>query len=65
MLRDRKLLLEQEIAKTSAKAANMYLSIVIGGSDIHSEEYQQLRNHIANLQFDLKMVTDLIDQGQK
>jgi hypothetical protein len=65
MLKDRRVLLEQEIAKSRIEAANMYLSIVIGGGDIKNDEYQKLRSHITDLQFDLKIVNDLISQGQE
>jgi hypothetical protein len=65
MLKDRRILLEQEIVKVQTEAANMYLSIVVGGGDVHSEEYQKLRNRAAGLQFDLKIINDLIRQGQE
>jgi len=65
MLRDRKALLEQEIKKAHNEAANMYLSLAVGGGDVHSKEYQDLKEKIANLQFDLNMVNQLIAQGNK
>ena len=64
MLRDRRELLEHDIKKLQAEAANMYLSIVIGNGDINSAEYQKLKEQVSNLQFDLKMVNQLIDQGK-
>jgi hypothetical protein len=64
MLRDRKALLEQEIRNAQKEAANMYLSLVIGGSgDVHSKEYQDLKEKISNLNFDLNAVNMLIAQG--
>lgn len=64
MLRDRKALLEQEIKKLHNEAANMYLSLVIGGSgDVHSKEYQELKEKISTLTFDLNAVNTLIAQG--
>ena len=64
MLRDRKALLEQEIRKLHEAAANMYLSIAVSSNgDAGSKEYQDLRNHISDLQFDLNMVNQLILTG--
>jgi hypothetical protein len=66
MLKDRRLLLEQEIKKAHAEAANMYLSIVVSNhAEISSPEYQVLRDRIVNLQFDLNMVNQLIYQGHE
>ena len=65
MLRDRKALLEQEIKKASNEAANMYLSIVVSGGDVHSKEYQNLKEKISNLNFDLNTVNLLIAQGHE
>lgn len=65
MLRDRKALLEQEIKKASNEAANMYLSIVVSGGDVHSKEYQDLKEKISNLNFDLNTVNLLIAQGHE
>ena len=63
MLKDRRLLLEQELRKAHEAAANMYLSIVVSNSDLHNEEYQKLKDHITDLQFDLDMVNQLIYKG--
>lgn len=65
MLRDRKALLEQEIRKAHDAAANMYLSIAISGGDVHSKEYQDLKEKISSLNFDLNIVNQLIAQGQE
>jgi hypothetical protein len=66
MLKDRRLLLEQEIKKAHTEAANMYLSIVISNhAEIPSPEYQALRNRITNLQFDLNVVNQLIYNGHE
>ena len=64
MLRDRKELLERDIRKLHDEAANMYLSIVIGG-DVHNEEYQNLKQRITDLQFDLNAVNVLLAKGHK
>jgi hypothetical protein len=66
MLKDRRILIEQELAKTQAEAAKLYLNIVVGHyDDVHSPEYQLLKNRIMNLQFDLNMINQLIDKGHE
>jgi hypothetical protein len=66
MLKDRRILIEQELAKAQAAAAKMYLNIVVGrDGDVYSSEYQLLKNRIMDLQFDLNMVNDLIDKGHE
>lgn len=63
MLKDRRALLEHDLKIIQDQAANMYLSIAVGGGDVHSAEYQQLRKQVSDLQFDLKMVNKLIAAG--
>ena len=63
MLRDRKALLEQELKKSHTEAAHMYLTLAIGGGDVHSQEYQDLKVKITSLQFDLNVINQLIAQG--
>lgn len=65
MLRDRKALLEQEIKRAHSDAAHMYLTLAVGGGDTHSKEYQDLKEKITSLQFDLNMVNQLIHQGHQ
>jgi hypothetical protein len=66
MLKDRRVLLEQEIKKAHADAANMYLSIAIANNgDVNSSEYQALKDRITNLQFDLNVVNQLIYNGHE
>jgi hypothetical protein len=66
MLKDRRLLLEQEIKRAHIEAANMYLSIVVSNhSEVPSPEYQALRDRITNLQFDLNVVNQLIFKGHE
>ena len=65
MLKDRKALLEHELKKAHTEAANMYLSLVIGANgDVHSKEYQDLKEKISDLTFDLNVVNQLIAEGQ-
>ena len=63
MLQDRRELLEYEIRKAHQIAADMYFSIIKSG-DVHSEEYQDLKDHIASLQFDLNCGNQLIHKGK-
>ena len=42
MLRDRRVLIEQEINKLQLEAANMYLSIVVSGDNLANTDYQHL-----------------------
>jgi hypothetical protein len=65
MLKDRRVLLEGEIVKAQAKAAGMYLDIVVNEGNVHSLEYQLLKENITNLQFDLSVVNTLIKQGHE
>ena len=63
MLKDRRVLLEHDIKIAHDEAAHMYLDIVTHGGDVHSEAYQQLRDRISKLEFDLNIVNQLIHKG--
>jgi len=63
MLKDRRALLEQEIKEAHIEAADMYLNIVTNDGDVHSADYQAIRDKISNLQFDLTVVNQLIHKG--
>ena len=65
MLKDRRVLLEQEITKAHEEAATLYLDIVTNDGDVSSPEYQSLKDKITNLQFDLNIVNQLIHKGHK
>ena len=65
MLKDRRVLLEQELKKAHDQAAAMYLDIIVKGGDMHSAEYQLLRDRITKWQFDLDMVNQLIAKGHE
>ena len=60
MLKDRRVLLEQEIARVFDEAAAKYLDIVVSDGDVHSAEYQSLSEKVMKLQFDLDIVNKLI-----
>jgi hypothetical protein len=63
MLRDRRVLLEHDLKIAHDQAAEMYLDIVVNDGDVHSEEYQQMRDRISKLEFDLNIVNQLIHKG--
>ena len=63
MLRDRRVLLEHDLKIAHDQAAEMYLDIVVTDGDVHSEEYQQMRDRISKLEFDLNIVNQLIHKG--
>ena len=63
MLRDRRVLLEHDLKIAHDQAAEMYLDIVVNNGDVHSEEYQQIRDQISKLEFDLNVVNQLIHKG--
>jgi hypothetical protein len=63
MLRDRRVLLEHDLKLAHDQAAEMYLDIVVNNGDVHSEEYQQMRDRISKLEFDLNIVNQLIHKG--
>lgn len=63
MLKDRRVLLEHDLKTAHDQAAQMYLDIVTNNGDVHSEEYQQIRDRISKLEFDLNIVNQLIHKG--
>jgi hypothetical protein len=63
MIKDRRALIEQEIAKAHSLAAAMYLDIVTHCGDEHSPEYHLLKEKILSLEFDLKIINQII-QGK-
>jgi hypothetical protein len=65
MLRDRRVLLEHDLKIAHDRAAEMYLDIVVNNGDVHSEEYQQMRDRISKLEFDLNIVNQLIHRGHQ
>jgi hypothetical protein len=65
MLKDRRVLLEHDIKTAHDRASTMYLDIVVNNGNVHSEEYQQARDQISKLEFDLNMVNQLIHKGHE
>ena len=65
MLRDRKVLLERELARAKHDAANMYLSIAISGNNPCNKDYQEVKNRVIMLETDLTQVCELLVQGHE
>ena len=74
MLKDRKVLVEEEITKLTDVAAQLYLKYIISMqmyknhaiSEVEmSPEYQTIRERITDLQHERKMIQILIDQGHQ
>jgi len=57
--------LENDLTKAHDEAAKMYLEIVTTDGDVHSLEYQALKNKITSLQFDINVINKLIYQGHE
>lgn len=66
MLKERKELLEYESQRLHSLAANMYLSLAVGrNGDVNSPEYQQLRERMNDIDFQLNMVKQLLTEGKE
>ena len=65
MLKDRRVLLEHDLKTAHERASTMYLNIVVTNGNVHSEEYQQMRDQISKREFDLNMVNQLINKGHE
>jgi hypothetical protein len=65
MLRDRRVLVEQELKLAKENAAKYYLGIVASGDNPLDEHYESLRTRVQDLQFDFDMLNELISQGRE
>jgi hypothetical protein len=65
MLKDRRVLLEKELARAHDSASKLYLHIVTNNGDVADPEYYILKDKITSLQFDLNIVNQLIYQGHE
>lgn len=65
MLKDRRVLLEQELDKAHKAAGKLYLQIVRSDGDVHNVLYQELKERIADLQSDVDIVNKLIEDGHE
>jgi hypothetical protein len=59
MLTERKELIEAELRKATAKAAQVYLQSVINPTSDLVYELDHLQTRISQLEFDLKMIEEL------
>ncbi len=69
MLKDRRALIEDKLRMLRSDAQSCYLFAVLGQEskiDKHNiKQLDALREEIMDLEFDLKMINELIDQGHK
>ena len=65
MLQDRKELIEFQLEKLKGKAANLYLKIVTDRTSDGINEYNQLKEWISDLEFDLKIINEILDKENK
>lgn len=67
MLRDRRVLIEQNIQTLQKEAASMYLSMAVSQSldNEHMTSYNSIREQISTLEFELSTINHLIAQGHK
>lgn len=68
MLKDRRILVEIELDRLKKSAAQSYLSMVMSSNSVQSHStasYFNIRGRITELEFDLKMIDELIAQGHE
>jgi len=65
MLKDRRELIENELKSVTNQAAIMYFESVTGKNELDMKKYQELKDKITSLRFDLVMVKQLIDDGHQ
>ena len=66
MLKDRKELIESELIRLKDKAAKLYLSYITGGNDVFGmTEYDDIREKISDLEFDLKIINEILEKDYK
>lgn len=66
MLQDRKELIEFEIIKLKDKAAKLYLGYITNGNDVFGmTEYDDIREKISDLEFDLKIINEILEKDYK
>ena len=65
MLKDREILIKNDLKSVTNQASTMYLESVTGKKELDMKKYQELKDKIASLRFDLVMVKQLIDEGHQ
>lgn len=63
MLKDRRELVIQELAKKKKAAAQLYLQAVQSFQSDPGPEYEKLREEISDLDYDLTIINQLILEG--
>ena len=64
MLKDRIILVQQEITKLTDMLAQMYLDAMVSGNDV-SKEYHTLREHLTDLIHERDMINVLLQKGME
>ena len=66
MLKDRKELIESELTRLKDKAAKLYLGYITNGNDVFGmAEYDDIRDKISDLEFDLKIINEILEKDYK
>lgn len=68
MLKDRRILVEKELDRLKKSAAQSYLNIIMSDNSVQGHStvsYFNIRGRITELEFDLKMIDELIAQGHE
>ena len=66
MLQDRKELIECEITRLKDKAAKLYLNYITSDNDVFDmREYDDIRDKISDLEFDLNIINEILDKEYK
>jgi hypothetical protein len=66
MLQDRKELIECEITRLKDKAAKLYLGYITNSYiEFNSTEYEAIREKISDLEFDLKIINEILEKEYK
>jgi hypothetical protein len=66
MLQDRKELIESELIRLKDKAAKIYLSYVTNVNNIFDmTQYDDIREKISGLEFDLKIINEILEKDYK
>ena len=64
MLKDRIILVQQEIAKVTDTVAQMYLDAMVSENGV-SKEYHTLREHLTDLIHERDMINVLLQKGMQ
>ncbi len=66
MLQDRKELIDSELIRLKDKAAKIYLGYITNGNNVFGmKEYDEIREKISSLEFDLKIINEILEKEYK